>query len=88
MGQIAFSLSLFLFSLVQEHSMTLSTSQDSSLLQKRYHSKLALQKSAVFLLKTVMKIISQLGIGARNNATATAAKKKKKKIKLHFSVLN
>lgn len=36
-----------------------------------------------------MKIISQLGIGARNIATATAeGKKKKTEIKLHFSVLN
>lgn len=68
--------------------MTLSTPQDSSLLQKRYPSKLAQQKSAIFLLKAIMKIISQLGTWARNNATATAAKKLMTEIKLHFSVLN
>lgn len=35
-----------------------------------------------------MKIVSQLGIGDGNNATAIAAKKIMTEIKLHFSMLN
>lgn len=40
-------------------------------------------------MKAVMKIVSQLGIGAGNNATAIAAKNNdRNKIALHYAQLN
>lgn len=85
MGQTVFSLSKFSSPGTQHDTFHITRQQSST---KEISLKLALQKSAIFLLKAVMKIISHLGIGARNNATATATKKLMTEIKLHFSVLN